>query len=267
MTERKKIFIFGINPVLEKLRHAPREIYEIMVSEGTSHPVLRSIVAEARRLGLPIRAVENSLLGRISGSTKHQGVVAEIAEYAYQSFGDMLRNLAHAERRTWILALDGVTDPRNFGALLRTAEAAGLQHIVIPTDRAVGVTPLVAKSSVGAVNYLKISRVTNLRRALLTLREHGFWIVGLDTRAKQLIYGQDYPEKLVIVLGSEGSGIRPLIRRECDLLVAVPMRGRIGSLNVGVAAGVFLYELVRQEAATDTGHAARGKTGPDELSE
>jgi 23S rRNA (guanosine2251-2'-O)-methyltransferase len=249
MQKRKSIFVFGINPVLEKLRHAPGDVYEISIVSGSLHPALRSIALEARALGLPVRFVDYTLLRRLSASRQHQGVVAQVAEYAFYPFEDALRDLLASGNPSWILVLDGVTDPRNFGAMLRTAEAVGIGHVVIPEDRAVGVTPTVVKSSVGAVNYLKISRVTNLRRALLIFKKNGFWVVGLDAAATQGIYGRSYPEKLVVVLGSEGSGIRPLIRRECDVLVSVPMRGRIGSLNVAVAAGVFFYELLRQQTS------------------
>jgi len=247
MTTRKASFIFGINPVLEQLRHAPTEVSEIIIATGSLHAALRSIAQEARHLGLSVRRVDRSLLSRISGSSKHQGVAAQIADYAFCPFSDLFREVSLADGRSWVLALDGITDPRNLGALLRTAEGASVRHIMIPEHRAVGITPTVVKSSVGAINYLKISRVTNLHRALVALKEAGFWVVGLDVGAKQVLYGRTYPEKLAIVVGSEGSGIRSLIRRECDLLIGVPMRGKIASLNVAVATGIFLYELVRQE--------------------
>jgi 23S rRNA (guanosine2251-2'-O)-methyltransferase len=150
-----------------------------------------------------------------------------------------------------VLILDQLTDPRNFGALLRTAEAVGIRHVVIPKDRAVDVTPIVVKASAGAAHYLKIYKVTNLQRAMAQLKEKGFWFTGLDPQAKTGLYDQIFPEKLGIVLGSEGTGIRPLIRRECDFLVSVPMRGRIASLNVAAAGAVVLYEVFRQKQKID----------------
>lgn len=257
MLKRQSMFVFGINPVWEKLRQAPHEVYEISITAGSHHAALRSIAAEARAVGLPVRFVEPSFLQRLCASKHHQGVVAEVAEYAFYPLEDALRDLLASPTPRWVLTLDGVKDPRNFGALLRTAEGVGIGHVVIPEDRAVGVTPAVVKSSVGAVNYLKISRVTNLRRALTTFKKNDFWVVGLDAAATQGLYGRSYPENLVVILGSEGSGIRPLIRRECDLLVSVPMRGTIGSLNVAVAAGVFFYELLRQQASTQGVGGAR----------
>ena len=148
-----------------------------------------------------------------------------------------------------ILILDGLTDPHNFGALLRTAEAVGIRHVIIPKDRSVGVTAVVVKASAGAVHHLKIYKATNLRRAIKSLKDQGFWVAGLDVHATDGIYDRVLPERLGIVLGSEGAGIRPLIRQECDFLVSIPMAGKIASLNVAVAGAVFLYELVRQKKA------------------
>jgi 23S rRNA (guanosine2251-2'-O)-methyltransferase len=249
MKKERKAVIFGINPVREKLRTAPREIHEILLASNSSHPVLRSLVLQARQRGIKVRILESAVLSRVSGTLKHQGIVAEVDEYLYYPFDELLRDISLAQDTSSLLALDGITDPRNLGAVLRTAEGAGLKHVVIPTDRAAGLGALVAKSSAGADNYLKISRVTNLRRALITFKEHGFWVVGLDSNAGQPMYELAYPEKLVVVLGSEGTGMRPLIKRECDLIVTVPMLGDIGSLNVSVAAGIFLYELVRRKLA------------------
>jgi 23S rRNA (guanosine2251-2'-O)-methyltransferase len=145
------------------------------------------------------------------------------------------------------LCLDGLNDPGNFGALLRCAEGVGVHHIVIPKDRSVGVSPTVIKSSAGAAHYLKIYRVANLRRAIRALKEKGYWAVGLAASSPENLYQKVYPEKLVVVLGSEETGIRHLILQECDFRVSIPMYGRIASLNVAVAGGVFLYELVRQK--------------------
>jgi 23S rRNA (guanosine2251-2'-O)-methyltransferase len=147
--------------------------------------------------------------------------------------------------------LDGITDPRNFGAILRTAEAVAVGHIIIPKDRSVRITPVVLKTSAGAVNHLRIYRVTNLRRAIASLKKSGFWIAGLDANAKTSYDTIEYPDKLGIVLGSEGRGLRPLISNECDYLVRIPMKGKISSLNVSVAAAILLYEVSRQHGDID----------------
>ncbi|MFQ5903125.1 MAG: 23S rRNA (guanosine(2251)-2'-O)-methyltransferase RlmB [Candidatus Binatia bacterium] len=244
--EKKPLFLFGINPVLEKLKGSPQEVFEVLILSGHKRAVLRSIDAEARRRGLPVRYLESEALGRLTDGRKHQGVVAKVGLYSYGLFAELLQNPSSSPGHDWILLLDRLTDPRNFGALLRTAEGAGIRHVVISKDRSVGVTPTVVKTSAGAVHYLKIYRVSNLRSAILALKEKGYWVVGLDAGAKEGLYGRVYPEKLVVVLGAEGTGIRPLIRQECDFLVSIPMRGRVTSLNVAVAGAIFLYELLRQ---------------------
>jgi 23S rRNA (guanosine2251-2'-O)-methyltransferase len=172
--------------------------------------------------------------------------MARVLTYAYSSFSQLLNNLSASSGPAWILILDGLTDPRNFGALLRTAEAVGLRSVIIPKDRSVGVTPAVIKASAGAVHHLGICRVTNLRRAIADLKDRGFWIVGLDATAPDSVFDRSFPENLGVVLGSEGSGIRPLILSECDYRVSIPMRGKVASLNVSVAGAIFLFELLRQ---------------------
>jgi len=239
-------FVFGINPVLEKLRSSPNDIYEILIDKTSSAPALRGVDTQARRLGIVMKYVFPDLLDRLSDGQRHQGVVARVLDYSCLPFSDLLEAIPSFSESAWILVLDGLTDPRNFGALLRTAESVGVRHIVIPKDRAVAVTPTVVAASAGAIHYLKIYRVTNLRRAISDLKQLGFWIVGLDSKAQEAIYDRFYPQRLGIVLGSEGAGIRPLILRECDYLAAIPMRGQVASLNVTVAGAVFLYELLRQ---------------------
>lgn len=240
----RPLIIFGINAVMEKLKSSPEQVLEVMIVEGRERGVIGAVIEEARRRGLPVRYVNIHKLNALTESGLHQGVAVTAAPYAYHSFTELLEAAGSAAIR--ILVLDGLTDPRNFGALLRSAEGAGVHHVVTPKDRAVGVTPAVAKTSAGAVNYVKIYRVSNLTRALQALKQAGCWIVGLDADAVESVYDREYPDKLAVVLGSEGEGIRPLIRRQCDFLVSLPMRGKVASLNVSVAGGIFLYELARQ---------------------
>jgi 23S rRNA (guanosine2251-2'-O)-methyltransferase len=207
---------------------------------------VHDVSLDARKAGIAVRYVTSELLDRTAGTEKHQGVVAKVKAYAYALFSDLLKRLPSSEGNDWVLALDGVTDPRNLGALLRTAEGVGIRHVVIPQDRSVGITSAVAKTSAGALHYLRIYRVVNLRRAIRNLKEKGYWVIGLDAEAEEVLYRRQYPNRLVIVMGAEGTGIRPLIQKECDFLVSIPMRGSIASLNVAVAAGVFLFELLRQ---------------------
>jgi 23S rRNA (guanosine2251-2'-O)-methyltransferase len=240
-------YLFGINAIHETLIAAPRSVREIFVSENSNHGRLQALVDEARRQGLPVGYRAARELDRLSQGQRHQGVVAIVEAYAYPAFEKLLQQIADAELSGWILILDGIVDPRNFGALLRTAEAAGVRHIVIPKDRSVEVTPLVVKASAGAAHHLSIYKVTNLRRSLQALKQAGYWTVGLAVGAKENFYDRDYPDKLAIVLGSEATGVRPINLRECDFLVSIPMFGKVASLNVGVAGAIFLFELVRQQ--------------------
>jgi 23S rRNA (guanosine2251-2'-O)-methyltransferase len=241
----KPLIIFGVNPVLEKLRSSPEQVFEVMVAAGREGMHLNSIVEEARRRGLPVHPVDAHKLDLLTGGGLHQGVVASVAPFSYLPFADLLPVLTSATRER-VLVLDGLTDPRNFGALLRCAEGAGVRHVIIPKDRSVGVTPVVVKTSAGAASYVNIYRVSNLSRAVQDLKKAGLWIAGLAVNAPESIYDRAYPEKMVLILGSEGKGLRPLIQRECDFLVSIPMLGQVDSLNVAVAGGILLYELVRQ---------------------
>jgi len=255
--ENDPYIVFGLNPVLEKLKASPTDVQEILIGKGSERPNLRSIEAIALQLGLRVTYVESGLLDRLANRQRHQGVVAKVRGFSYSNFSELLQHLSDSPNSQWILLLDGLTDPRNFGAVLRTAEAVGIQHVVIPKDRSVGLSPIVVKASAGAVHHLKIYKVTNLRRAIAALKEQGLWIVGLHAQAEENLYGRDFPDRLGIVLGSEGNGIRPLIQKECDFLVAIPMLGKIGSLNVAVAGAVFLYELLRRQVRIDNGEGKR----------
>jgi 23S rRNA (guanosine2251-2'-O)-methyltransferase len=240
-------YLFGINPIHEMFIAAPKSVREIIVSDNANHGRLQALVVEARRLGLPVSFRSARELDRLAQGERHQGVVAAVDAYAYPGFEKLLQRIADAEIAEWILILDGIVDPRNFGALLRTAEAAGVRHIVIPKDRSVEVTPLVVKASAGATHHLNIYKVTNLRRIMQELKQAGYWTVGLVVGAKECLYDRVYPEKLAIVLGSEATGVRPINLRECDFLVSIPMLGNVASLNVGVAGAICLYEMVRQQ--------------------
>lgn len=240
--------IIGINPIVEKLNASPEDISEILLARGRRRPILQSLKRNAQRLGIKIQCVEAKELDYLAQGQSHQGVLARVRAYSYAPFSELERTVGSEAGRQRILILDGITDPRNFGAILRTAEAVAVGHIVIPKDRSVGITPAVLKASAGAVNYLRIYRVTNLRRAIALLKSAGFWIVGLDAKATASYDSKEYPDRLGIVLGSEGRGLRPLIAEECDYLVRIPMKGKISSLNVSVAAAILLYEVLRQHS-------------------
>jgi 23S rRNA (guanosine2251-2'-O)-methyltransferase len=240
-------YLFGINAIHETVIAAPQSVREIIVRDNASHGRLHTLVVEAHRLGLPVSFRSVRELDRLAQGQRHQGAVAVVEAYVYSTFERLLQRIASADVTEWILILDGIVDPRNFGALLRTAEAAGVRHVVIPKDRSVEVTPLVVKASAGAARHLSIYKVTNLRRALQQLKQTGYWTIGLAVGAKECLYDQVYPDKIAIVLGSEATGVRPINLRECDFLVSIPMLGKVASLNVGVAGAIFLFEMVRQK--------------------
>lgn len=243
--------LIGINPIIEKLKTSPEEISLILLARGNLRPILKLIQSDAQRLKITINYLDAKELDHLAQGGSHQGVLARVRAYPYASFSQLDEIIASELNPDRILILDGITDPRNFGAILRTAEAAGVCHIIIPKDRSVGITPVVYKASAGAISHLRVYRVTNLRRAISSLKAKGFWIVGLDADAKQDYASQQYPKKLGIVLGSEGRGIRPLISNQCDYLVRIPMKGKISSLNVSVAGAVLLYEVLRQHNSID----------------
>ncbi len=246
MTKQEPLLLYGIHSILEKLRAGSADVEEIILSEDSLGGSAQTVLREAKQLGVRVSFASRAVLDRLAQGQRHQGALARITPYGYAQFSDLLDAVSQPEFSGCILALDGITDPHNFGAILRTAEAVGVRHVVIPKDRSVDVTPVVMKTSAGAVHHLNICKATNLRRALNSLKERGLWIVGLCADAPQGIFDHAYPAQICLVLGSEGEGIRPLIRRECDFQVAIPMLGKTASLNVSVAGAVFLYEWVRQ---------------------
>lgn len=250
MAKDSRDLIFGVNPVLELLKTSATAALEILLSDSLDRAALRLVRREAERRNIRIIDVNAKTLDQLAAGQRHQGVVARVAPYRYLPFADLLEQVGGSETSERILILDGVTDPRNFGALLRTANATGVRYIIIAKDRSVDVTPIAVKASAGAALHLHVVKVANLRRAMLDLKEHGFWTVGLDAASRETIYERNFPGRLAILLGSEGSGARPINLRECDFTVSVPMLGAVASLNVSVAAAVFLYELVRQERST-----------------
>jgi len=229
----------GIHPVREALR-AGRPIEYVLIVKGAGGPRLQELIDLCRDRQIPVRFESREHLDRTSGRTPHQGVIAFGAAEKYAS----LETTAAAGGLHVIL--DGVEDPHNLGAIVRTALAAGATGIVIPERRAAGLTDTVERASAGALAHLPIARVTNLVRAMEEMKEAGYWLVGLDERAEKSYTDVDLQDSVGIVLGSEGEGLHELTRKRCDFLVSLPTSGPVRSLNVSVAAGVMLFEVVRQ---------------------
>ena len=228
----------GIHPVAEALRtHHPLE--RLLVAQGAGGPRLQEIIDLARRAQVPVRFEPRNALDRLAGTSAHQGVVALGAARQYA-------DLDTAAASQLVVVLDGVEDPHNLGAIIRTAHAAGAGSVIIPERRAAGVTDVVAKAAAGALEHLPVVRVTNVNRALEDLKERGFWIYGLDERGSEDYDRVEYASPSVFVLGGEGKGLHEQVRKHCDVLVRIPLAGKISSLNVSVAAGVVLFEWKRR---------------------
>ena len=228
----------GIHPVAEALR-AGRALDRLLVAQGAGGPRLQEIIDLARKANLPVRFEPRASLDRLAGTAAHQGVVALGAAQKYADLDAM----ASAEM---LVVLDGVEDPHNLGAIIRTAHASGSSGVVIPERRAAGVTDVVAKAAAGALEHLPVIRVTNLNRALEDLKKRGYWIYGLDERGTDDYDQVEYAAPTALVLGGEGKGLHEQVRKHCDVLVRIPMAGKISSLNVSVAAGVVLFEWKRR---------------------
>jgi 23S rRNA (guanosine2251-2'-O)-methyltransferase len=236
--------IYGIHAVSEAIKSRGRALQYVGVAKERHDLRLQEVIDACRAAGISVRFVPRPELERLAGSAAHQGVVAVAAAKEYCDIEDLLA--ARRGTRALIVVLDGVEDPHNLGAVLRTADGAGADGVAIPDRRAVGVTATVAKASAGASEHLPVAKVTNITRTLETLKSHNIWIVGLDERGPQTYDSLDYNMDCALVLGAEGKGLHDLVRKHCDFLVSIPMLGKVPSLNVSVAAAVILYEAARQ---------------------
>ncbi len=239
-------WVAGINAVASALEHDAEHVREVLIEAGAKNPRLSEIENEALDLGIAVRKVNNQALEGMSGGVRHQGVVARY-EAAETLDEDALPGLIEAANgKALILILDSITDPHNLGACLRSAAAANATAVIIPKDKAVSVTATVRKTSAGAADRIALVRVTNLARAMRKVQELGVWLYGMDGEAKAEIYDIDLKGNIGLVLGSEGEGMRRLTRETCDGLAKLPMPGDMESLNVSVATGIALFEVVRQ---------------------
>lgn len=236
--------IFGINTVMEALKARGRAFEWVGVAKERHDIRLQRLIQECRQNSIAVRFLPRVELDRLASSGAHQGAVAVTSSKQYADLDDIIA--AKRGDYSLIVVLDGVEDPHNLGAILRTADASGADGVIIPERRAAGVTGTVAKASAGASEHLPVAKVTNISRTLDELKAKGLWAVGLDERGAQSHDAVDYKMNCAIVLGAEGKGLHDLVRKRCDFLVSIPMLGQVPSLNVSVAAGVVLYEVMRQ---------------------
>ena len=235
--------LIGRNPVMEAIK-AGRTILKIMIADGAEGSV-KKIEAMAAQAGISVQYVNRTALDRASGGGPHQGVVARITDYEYCEVEDILRKAEEKGQPPFIMILDGIEDPHNLGAIIRTADAAGVHGIIIPKNRSAAVTAVVEKTAAGAASYVPVARVTNISRTIDDLKKEGIWITALDMDGEEYTKA-DFTGPVAFVTGSEGRGISRLVKENCDMTVSIPMKGGVNSLNASNAAAILMYEAVRQ---------------------
>ena len=244
-------YIVGRNPVTEHLQRRPQAVEKIWIAEGSRHARIRQIVALAEKAGVPVKRCPRRELDRIERSVPHQGIIAFVSPTRYSDLPAILAKIERNEKTALFIALDTVQDPRNLGAVLRTADAVKADAVIIPKNGAVGITAAVHKTSAGAAAAVPIAKVTNVAQTIEMLKNRGIWVAGAAADGSSCLYTEaDFRVPICLVLGSEGKGIRRLVKEKCDYLVRLPMLGTIDSLNVSVAAGVLLYEVIRQRTVS-----------------
>jgi 23S rRNA (guanosine2251-2'-O)-methyltransferase len=232
-------------PVLEALRAGARRIDRIVIAEGARDARLRKVIEAARQAGVPVRREPRVALDRLTSTANHQGVVAVASGATYSDAVSLLNLVSPA---TIFILLDGIEDPHNLGAIIRTAECGGATAVIVPERRAAHITDAVAKTSAGAVEHLPVARVTNLASFIEELKERNVWVVGVESSGAMVYTDFDYRGALALVFGGEGRGLHRLVRERCDAVVSIPMRGKVSSLNVSVAVGVVLFEALKQRS-------------------
>ena len=243
--------IEGRNALTEALKSG-RHIDKLFVAEGSTDRSLTRLAAMAKEAGAVVVPTDRRKLDQMSPTGAHQGVIALVAAHEYASVDDILALAAERREAPLIVICDELSDPHNLGAIIRTAECAGAHGVIIPKRRSVGLTAVVAKASAGALEYLPVARVSNIHQTILSLKEQGVWIYGTAADAASGLYRTDLTGPAAIVIGNEGAGMSKLVRESCDVLVGIPLKGRISSLNASAAAAVMLYEALRQRSSTES---------------
>ena len=238
----------GRNSVLELLESG-KDINKIFVARGDKQGSIHKIIGRAKGKGIIVTEVDKTKLDEMSQMGNHQGVIAIVPPFEYCEVEDILKEAQMRNENPFIIVLDGIEDPHNLGAIIRTAETAGVHGVIIPKRRAASVNSTVNKTSAGAVEYMKIARVNNLNNTIQFLKDKGLWIIGTDGNAENFYYEQNLTGPIALVIGSEGRGMNRLVSENCDILVKIPMKGKITSLNASVSAGIITYEILKQRNA------------------
>lgn len=237
--------IEGRNAVIEALK-SDRTIEQVLIANGEKEGTIHVIQKLAKERGVVIKEVNRKKLDSLSQTGSHQGVIAFVTPYKYYSIEEILKAAEKKQEKPFIIILDEIEDPHNFGSIIRTAEVCGAHGIIIPKRRNVGVTQVVSKTSAGAIEHVRIAKVTNINTTIEELKSKGFWIYGADMAGEAYCYNTDFTGAVGLVIGSEGRGISKLTKDKCDVLVKIPMSGCINSLNASVAAGILMYEILKQ---------------------
>ncbi|MDP2646179.1 MAG: 23S rRNA (guanosine(2251)-2'-O)-methyltransferase RlmB [Desulfobacterales bacterium] len=243
--------LYGVHPVLEAFRAARRTFHEVYIAKDRPSKAVLQIVQRAESFKLPILQVKPFRLEAITGARMHQGVGLKVGPYPLAPLAEMLNASTAAGDKPFMLLLDGVTDPQNLGALIRTAYCAGIHGIILPSDRSAAPTSVVSKTSSGALEHVLLSRVSNMVSTIKALKDQGLWVAGMDRNGDRSIYDFDFTGGVALVIGGEEKGIRPLVKRHCDFLISIPQSGHFNSLNASAAGAVVLYEAFRQRHVKD----------------
>jgi 23S rRNA (guanosine2251-2'-O)-methyltransferase len=242
----KTEILYGIHPVSEALKAGRRDIFKIYVAKENISERLEKVLALAESLKISIERPNSLHLKKLSGTTQNQGVGAEVGPYPLVKFSELLNGIRDAKSNPCILLLDNIMDPRNLGALIRTAICIDTDAVIIPKDRSARPTPLVSKASAGALEHIQLAQVTNMVNTIKALKNSGVWVAGMDRTSDKSIFNSDLTVPVAIVVGGEESGIRPLVKKHCDFLMSIPQTGPVDSLNASVAGAVVMYEVFRQ---------------------
>lgn len=238
--------LYGVHPVREALKAGRREFREIYITGGKTSRRLLSLLEDAAERHIPLRSISQAEMTQVTGTERHQGIGAEVSPYPLVELADMMDDQGSLPEDFFLLLIDGVEDPQNLGALVRTALGVSITGVVIPKNRAASPTPAVSRASAGAVEHVRLSRVTNMAATIQTLKKKGVWVVGTDARAVSPLFSSDFALPVAVVIGGEAGGIRPLVSKRCDFLVSIPQKGPVTSLNASVAGAVVMYEVFRQ---------------------
>jgi 23S rRNA (guanosine2251-2'-O)-methyltransferase len=240
----------GIHPIREALRAGRRKVRAILISKDRSRARLTEILAVAQEKSIPVETTDTMTLDAMTDNARHQGVAARVSPFATVRAEGVVKQIPKGVSNRFILVIETLEDPQNFGALIRTALCAGVDHIMIPKERSASPSPSVSRASAGAMEHAQISLITNTAGVLRPLKALGFWVAGLDGQGTTPLFSADLTGNLVLVVGGEHKGIRPLVKKECDFLVSLPIKAGVTSLNASVAGGIAMYEALRQRQLT-----------------